>query len=85
MTTFNYTIQDKLGIHARPAGLIVKEAQKYDATITIEANGKSADASKIIAVMALGVKQETEVTVKAEGVDEAIAIEEIKKIFETNL
>lgn len=85
MTTFSYTIQDKLGIHARPAGLIVKEAQKYDATITIEANGKSADAGKIIAVMALGAKQGTEVTVKAEGVDEATAIEEIKKIFEANL
>lgn len=85
MKTFSYTIQDKLGIHARPAGLIVKEAQKYDATITIEANGKSADAGKIIAVMALGAKQGTEVTVKAEGVDEATAIEEIKKIFEANL
>lgn len=85
MKTFSYTIQDKLGIHARPAGLIVKEAQKYDATITIEANGKGADAGKIIAVMALGAKQGTEVTVKAEGVDEATAIEEIKKIFEANL
>lgn len=85
MKTFNYTIQDKLGIHARPAGLIVKEAQKYDVTITIEANGKSADASKIIAVMALGAKQGTAVTVKVEGADEAVAMEEIKKIFEANL
>lgn len=85
MKTFTYTIQDQFGIHARPAGLIVKEAQKYTSAITIEGNEKSADAKKIIAVMALGAKQGTVITVKAEGADEAEAADAVKKIFMENL
>ena len=45
MKTFNYTIQDALGIHARPAGVLVKEVKKFESKITIEGNGKSAESS----------------------------------------
>ena len=46
MKTFNYTIQDELGIHARPAGVMVKEVKKFQSQITIQGNGKQADAGK---------------------------------------
>ena len=39
MQTFKYVIKDELGIHARPAGLLVKEAKNFNSTITLEANG----------------------------------------------
>ena len=85
MKTFNYTIQDALGIHARPAGVLVKEVKKFESKITIEGNGKSADAGKLLAVMAMGIKQGTEITVKAEGADEDAAIAAMEEFFKANL
>ena len=53
MKQFNNTITDEQGIHARPAGILVKEVKKYASKITIEANGKSADAGKLLAIMGM--------------------------------
>lgn len=44
MKTFEYTIKDELGIHARPAGLLVKEAKKYESQIRIVKEGKAVEA-----------------------------------------
>lgn len=85
MKTFNYTIQDALGIHARPAGVLVKEVKKFESKITIEGNGKSADAGKLLAVMGMGIKQGTEITVQAEGADEDAAIAAMEEFFKANL
>lgn len=64
MKQFEYTIQDANGIHARPAGLLVKAAKTLDSAITLEtAAGKSAVATKLMAVMGLGIKQGDTVTV----------------------
>ena len=49
MKEFNYTITDPQGIHARPAGVLVKEAAKYQSTITLEKDGKTGDAKRIFA------------------------------------
>lgn len=85
MKTFTYTITDPIGIHARPAGLLVKEAQKFQAAVTIKKDGKTADMKKLFAVMGLGVKQRQEITINIEGADEteaAAALEEfVRKNF----
>lgn len=85
MKSFTYTIKDELGIHARPAGLLVAEAKKYSSTITIDTGEKKADASKLLAMMALGIKYGQSVTVTAQGDDEAAAIEGVRQIFEKHL
>lgn len=85
MKNFEYTIKDELGIHARPAGVLAKQAKKYASTITITKDGKSAQATKLMAVMALGVKNGNTVTVTVEGDDEEQAFEGIKAFFENNL
>ncbi len=85
MKTFEYTIKDELGIHVRPAGLLAKEGKKYSSTITIEKDGKSTDVKKLMAVMALGVKQGQTVTVAVSGDDEEVAFDAVKNFFETNL
>ena len=51
MKNFEYTIKDELGIHARPAGMLVKEAKKYQSKITITKEGKTAEASKLMACL----------------------------------
>lgn len=53
MKKFNYVIKDEIGIHARPAGLLVKEAKKYESTITIRKGEKTAEAKKLMALISL--------------------------------
>lgn len=84
MKTFNYVIKDAVGIHARPAGLLVKEAKKYESKITLIKNGKSAEATKLMAVMGLGVKCGQTVEVSVEGADEETTFEAVKSFFEAN-
>lgn len=85
MRNFQYVIKDEVGIHARPAGLLVKEAKKYESKITLSKDGKSAEATKLMAVMGLGVKCGQTVEISVEGADEEIACEAVKIFFEANL
>ena len=85
MKEFTYVITDEIGIHARPAGMLVKEAKAFASKITLEANGKTADATKLMAVMSLGVKKGETVTVTVEGDDEETAAANLEKFFRENL
>ena len=85
MKNFEYTIKDELGIHARPAGMLVKEAKKYQSKITTTKEGKTAEASKLMAVMSLGVKCGQTVQIAVEGADEEAAAAGIQAFFEANL
>lgn len=85
MKSFSYTVKDELGIHARPAGMLVKEVKNFQSKVTLEKDGKSVDASRLMAVMGMGVKKNQTVTVTVEGDDEGAACDVIKAFFETNL
>ena len=85
MKTFDYTIKDELGIHARPAGLLGKEAKKFTSDCTITKDGKTKKLTQLMMLMSLGVKNGDTVTVSAEGEDEDTAIEALKEFFEKNL
>lgn len=67
MKSFSYTVKDELGIHARPAGMLVKEVKNFQSKVTLEKDGKSVDASRLMAVMGMGVKKNQTVTVKVEA------------------
>ena len=85
MKQFTYTIKDELGVHARPAGLLVKLAKKYASKVTIEKDGKVCDMRKLMALMGMGVKQGETITIKVEGDDEAAAAEAIQKFLSENV
>ena len=85
MKTFEYTIKDELGIHARPAGLLLKEEKMYESECTITKDGKTKKLTQLMMLMSLGVKQGETVTVTAEGADEDAAIAGLKEFFEANL
>ena len=85
MKSFSYTVKDELGIHARPAGMLVKEVKNFQSKVTLEKDGKSVDASRLMAVMGMGVKKDQTVTVTVEGDDEDAACEAIKAFFKANL
>ena len=86
MKQFTYVIQDQLGIHARPAGLLVKTAKELDSTVTVyKEGGKAAVATKLMALMGLGIKGGDTVTVTVEGSDEDIAVVSMETFFRNNL
>ena len=85
MQSFTYTINDELGLHARPAGMLVKEVAKHKSVIMIDNGTKQVNAKKLMAVMSMGVKTGHTVTVTAEGEDEVEAIAAMEEFFKTNL
>ena len=85
MRSFEYTITDEVGIHARPAGILVKEAKSYDSVIKVTKDGKSAEAKKLMAIMGLGVKKGDTVTVSVEGGDEDAVAAKMEEFFKNNL
>ena len=86
MKQFNYVINDPLGLHARPAGLLAKLAKPYaDTVISVTKGDKTVKASQLMKLMSLAVKNGDEVVVAAEGPAEEAAIAEMKKFFEENL
>lgn len=85
MKLFQYKIKDEVGIHARPAGLLVKLAKETGSTVRVANGEKDADATKLFALMGLGVRQGDEVTVTVEGGDEDGAMERVKAFFENEL
>ncbi len=84
MKTFSYTVKDEVGIHARPAGLLAKKAKEFQSTITLEKDGKSAAATKLMAVMGMGVKCGDTVNVTIEGADEDTAAAAMEEFFKSN-
>lgn len=85
MRTFTYTITDETGIHARPAGELMKTAKGFQSEIMLEANGKRAGAGKLMAVMAMGIRKGQQVTVTIEGPDEDAAAAALEEFFRKNL
>lgn len=85
MQKLDYVIKDEVGIHARPAGKLVKEAKKFSSSIIIKTDSKEADASGLISLMGLGAKCGDKITVEITGNDEAEAAVQIKKFLEENL
>jgi phosphocarrier protein len=82
MKEITFTDTDPLGIHARPAGILVKEAKKFSSKITVFKGDKSCDMRKLLQLMGLAVKQGDTINVQVEGDDEdacAAAIEAFLK------
>ena len=85
MKTFEYTITDELGIHARPAGMLVKEASKFASKIMIASPKKEVDAKRIMGVMSMGAKKGDTLRFTIEGADEDAAAEAIEAFLKANL
>ncbi len=81
MKSFTYQITDEVGLHARPAGKLAKEAKQFQSKITLSLNGDAAELTRLISVMALGVKKDDVVTVTIEGPDEQEAAQHLEKFF----
>ena len=85
MKSFEYTVKDPVGIHARPAGMLSREGKKYKSAICVVKGGKSANILRLMALMGLGVKCGETVTVTIEGEDEETVAPLVEEFFKANL
>ena len=75
-------VTNRLGLHARPAAMLVQKANKFKSEINLQKEDLEVNAKSILSVMALAAEMGSFVIIKAEGEDEAIAVEELAKLFE---
>ena len=85
MKEIKYVITDPLGMHARPAGMLVKAVAPYASKITVTAPTGTADAKRLMALMRLAAKQGMELTITIDGTDEDKAAEELQAFLSANL
>lgn len=83
--TLDYVIQDPVGIHARPAGELLKLAKKFKSEIFFSASGKTVKLNSIFSLMSLGVKKGTTVHIEAQGEDGAAAIQAFQTYLQAHL
>ena len=84
MKSFEYVITEPVGIHARPAGMLNKEAKKCKSAILVHRGEKSANVLRVMAMMQLGVKCGETVKVTIEGEDEDVVAPIIEEFFKAN-
>ena len=86
MKKINYTVTAEAGIHARPAGLLVKKAASFKSNIKIlhEQRGSEADLKRVMAVMALGVKKGDRIVLSVDGEDEEEAADALEAFLKEN-
>ncbi len=82
MTEFTYRIRDPEGLHALPAGDLVKLAESFSCSITLDHNGNTVDSKRVMHVMSLGVKWNDSITISCDGEDEVEAAAELKALCE---
>ncbi len=85
MKTFEYTIKDTLGIHARPAGMLAKAAKALDSEITVTKGEKTVDVTRLLAVMGLGIKCGDTIKININGGNEIGSEKVMKEFFEAYL
>lgn len=81
MTTRTITIQNEVGLHARPATFFIQKANAYKSTIVIEKGNRRANAKSLLGVLSLGIEKGHDIIVHAEGVDEQEAVEGLSALL----
>lgn len=84
MAKYTATIIDPIGLHARPASIVVQEANKFESEFVITSGDKTANLKSIMSVMAMGVKTNEEITIEATGADSDKAIASIEEVMKSN-
>ncbi|GHS90385.1 PTS galactitol transporter subunit IIC [Planctomycetales bacterium] len=85
MQSISYVIKDPIGIHARPAGSLIKELGAFSSKVTIKRGADSCDGKKLLALMKLKVKQGETVVVEADGADEEATVKAAEAFLTKNL
>jgi phosphocarrier protein len=82
VATREITVINKLGIHARPAAMFVKTANKFESHITVEKDGEQVNGKSIMGLMMLAAGQGSRLVITAEGQDAEAAVRELESLFQ---
>ena len=82
MEVYTFTIQNRLGLHARAAALLVKTANRFSSEVTLEKDGLEVNGKSIMGILMLAASKGSKITLKVEGKDSAQAIQTLSKLFE---
>jgi phosphocarrier protein HPr len=82
MPKINVTLVNKVGLHARPAGALVRVAKEHKSEIRVVYNGKDANAKSILSVLSLGAEAGSEITIDATGEDADRALESLRALIQ---
>lgn len=83
MITQTAKVTNAAGLHARPAAVFVKEANKYQAKITVRYNQKTVNAKSLLSILTLGADQGTTIEIAADGADEQAALTALLAVLDT--
>jgi phosphocarrier protein HPr len=76
------TVINKLGVHARPAALFVKTANRFASDITVERDGEQVNGKSIMGLMMLAAGQGCKLVITAQGSDAELAVRELELLFQ---
>lgn len=82
MKEVKIVIKNETGLHARPAATVVSEASKFKSNITVQKGEKKVNLKSLLGLLSLGVSKNEEITVAADGQDEAEAVAKLKSLIE---
>ena len=85
MRSFVYTVKDELGLHARPAGMLVRLVQTLGDRVRITKGDRAVEGTRLLALMGLGIRYRDTVTVEIEGASEETSEAALREFFEKNL
>lgn len=83
MITRNVTVQNTVGLHARPATFFVQKANAYKCSIWMEKGDRKVNAKSLLGVLSLGVMKGMSVTLVADGADENEAMDAIVELIDS--
>jgi len=78
-------VNNKVGLHARPATFFIQKANEFKSTIWVEKDGRRVNAKSLLGVLSLGIAQGTEINVIADGADEELAVDSLVELVENGL
>ena len=84
MVSRNVVVNNQVGLHARPATFFIQKANEFKSSIWVEKEERRVNAKSLLGVLSLGIVKGTAVTLIAEGVDEAAAVETLAELVESN-
>ena len=85
MISLNVTIQNSVGLHARPATFFVQKANSYTSSIWVERDDCRVNAKSLLGVLSLGIVKGMTVTLIADGADEAQAVEGLSNLVNNEI
>ena len=84
MVSKNVVVNNQVGLHARPATFFIQKANEFKSSIWVEMKERRVNAKSLLGVLSLGIVKGTAITLIAEGVDEAAAVDTLAELVESN-